>query len=464
MNTLTAVKQAETRLRGTWGIAVLDRDNPNQIIIAKNGSPMLIGIAKGRMFIGSEPSAFSQHTKEFISLEDGEVAVVEIDNSSLDISRIELAPQEEFEKSPSPFEHWTLKEIYEQPLAVSNALNFGGRFLGDADAKLGGLEDNSARMLEIENLLIAGCGTSYFASLYGAKLMNSLSSFNTILAVDASEITDDTIPVNAGGMLVISQSGETKDCERALTIAQQIGIPTLSVVNVVRSLIARRTKCGVYLHAGRERGVASTKAFTCQVAVLALIAVWFSARRSNHHDRKDRRKQVIEALHRLSTNVGMTIRSVHSRCKEIAQTLKTTEHAFILGKGFAEPIAREGALKIKEIAYLHVEGYPGGALKHGPFALIDKGTPVFLIILSDQHQTLMQSACAEVEARGAHTIVITNIPGLKLGKTTLEIPSNGPLTALLAVVPFQLIAYELSVLRGHDPDHPRNLAKTVTVD
>ena len=461
-----AVKAAVSQLQGTWGLVVIDRDSPDQLIAAKNGSPMLIGIGKGRMFIASESSAFSQQTKEFIALEDGEIAVIGREGCSLDISRIEIAPNEKIETSPAPYEHWTLKEILEQPLAVSKALNFGGRILGDSDSKLGGLDANEVKMLSVENLVIAACGTSFYAGLYAEKLMQSLSSFNTVNVVDASEVIHDSIPHRAAGMLVISQSGETKDVQRALLIADEIGVPTFSVVNIVRSLIARSTGCGVYLNAGREFAVASTKAFTCQVTVLALIAIWFSARRGTSKERLERRKQLVEALHRLSTNIGMTLYRTHTKCKELAQTIKQASSCFILGKGFAEPIAKEGALKIKEITYVHAEGYPGGALKHGPFALIEKGVPVILIILTDIHQALMKTALEEVHGRGATTIVITNDPSpLSCANHTILIPSNGPLTALLAVLPLQLLAYELALARGNEnPDKPRNLAKTVTVD
>ena len=425
---------------------------------------MLVGIGQGRMFVASESSAFAQHTKEFIALQDGEVAVITADSHSLDISRVELAPEENFELTPAPYEHWTIKEILEQPLAVSKALNFGGRIIGDSNAKLGGLDANQERMLSIENLVIAACGTSYYASLYGERLMEYLGAFNTVQVVDASEFTHDSLPHSSSGMLVLSQSGETKDVHRALLLAEETGIPTFSIVNVVRSLIARTTNCGVYLNAGREKAVASTKSFTCQVTVLALVAVWFSARRSYSGQKKDRRKQVIDALHRLSTNIGMTVHRLRDQCKDIANTITSQNHCFILGKGFSEPIAKEGALKIKEITYMHAEGYPGGALKHGPFALIDKGTPVILIILTDQHHNLMKTALEEVKVRGAYTIAITNDPTLNIAHQNILIPSNGPLTALLAVLPLQLIAYELALVRGNDPDHPRHLAKVVTVD
>ena len=462
--TLEAVKRAQQRLQGTWGLAVIDREDPTTIIAVKNGSPMLLGIGQGRMFVASEPSAFAQHTKEFIALQDGEVAVVNADKCSLDISRVELAPDEVIELTPAPYEHWTIKEILEQPHAVSKALNYGGRLVGDSNAKLGGLDANSDRMLSIENLVIAACGTSYFASLYGAKMMSWLSSFNTVIVEDASEFNHDSIPQHGAGMLVLSQSGETKDVHRALVLAEESGIPTFSIVNVVRSLIARTTNCGVYLNAGREKAVASTKSFTCQVTVLALVALWFSARRPGNAAKAERRKQLVDALHRLPTNIGMTVNRLRDQCKRVAEMMLHQHSCFVLGKGFAEAIAREGALKIKEITYLHAEGYPGGALKHGPFALIEKGTPVILIVLNDQHRNLMKTALEEVKVRGALTIAITNDPALDIADENILIPSNGPLTALLAVLPLQLIAYELSLLRGNDPDHPRHLAKVVTVD
>jgi len=280
--------------------------------------------------------------------------------------------------------------------------------------------------------------------------------------IDAAELAPQNLPLEKGAVLVISQSGETKDVHRALQMALEHDLPSLSVVNVVGSLIARTTHCGVYLNAGREHAVASTKAFTSSCAVLAQIAVWF-AQISDHSD-SHKRKGFIDALHRLPTNVGMTFR-VRDQCKAIAKLIVNDKHCFILGKGFALPIALEGALKIKEISYLHAEGYPGGALKHGPYALIEPGTPIILIILNDRHTSLMQIVAEEVRTRGAKTIVITDMPQLgNIAQHVIRIPNNGPLTNILAVIPLQLIAYELSILRGIDPDRPKNLAKAVTVD
>jgi glucosamine--fructose-6-phosphate aminotransferase (isomerizing) len=245
-------------------------------------------------------------------------------------------------------------------------------------------------------------------------------------------------------------------------MAQEHNVPTFSVVNAVGSLIARTTKCGVYLNAGREHAVASTKAFSTQVVALEMIAAWFSMHRSTE---AERRRKIIDELRRLPTLVTIAL-GTRDACKTIAQSLMPADHAFVLGKGPCEAIAREGALKIKEITYLHAEGYPGGALKHGPFALITEGTPVILCIFDDQHGPLMRTAAEEVRARGAHTIVITDNPKLAEGVAThtILIPKNGVLTGLVANIPMQMIAYELAVMKGINPDRPRNLAKAVTVD
>lgn len=458
----SAVKHALTRLEGTWGIAVIAADQPDRIIAARNGSPLVIGIGAGKMYIASEPAAFSNQTREFISLHNGEVAIVKPNGHTLDISRIEHAPDETIDISPAPHPHWTIKEILEQPEAIARTLNHGARIVNDTQVKLGGLEQNADRLLSIKHLVIAACGTSYHAGLYGALAMRALKAFDTVQVVDASELTPHHFPREHAGLLVISQSGETKDVHRALQIADDANVPTFSVVNAVGSLIARSTKCGVYLNAGREHAVASTKAFTTQVAALELIAIWFSDRRGAE---EERRRKTIDELRRLATNVRSCLQ-LRDECKRIAYTLIDAQHCFVLGKGTGESIARESALKIKEITYVHAEGYPGGALKHGPFALIEADTPVILFVLSDTHAQLMRIAAEEVRARGAHTIIITDDTNLADGVAheRLVIPKAGVLTGLLAAVPLQLLAYELALAKGINPDRPRNLAKAVTVD
>jgi len=472
---LEAVKKTLSRLEGTWGLAIIHKDSPNQIIACRNGSPLVLGIGKGRMFVASELAAFSRHTNQYISLNDGEVAVINSEGGvELDMTRQQTAPQEHIELSPAPYEHWTIKEIMEQPEAIARTLNYGARFDQDGNVKLGGLESNKERMLNVRHLMMAACGTSLFASQYGAHLLKNLRCFDTVQTIDAAEVTADSFPAHDGGLCVTSQSGETKDTHRTLVHASQLLIPAFSVVNQVGSLIARTTNCGVYLNAGREHAVASTKAFTTQVTAMALIAGWFAQNRFAKDGNigaihSTRRAELLESIHRLPIYTGMTLLT-RPQCAKIAEQLvrADAQHMFILGKGFAESIAKEGALKIKEITYVHAEGFSGGALKHGPFALLEDGTPVVCIIMNDNHAELMRIAAQEVRARGAKTIIITDkkclADGLSEPEDTIVIPSNGPLSALLAVVPLQLIAYEMAVKKGINPDKPRNLAKAVTVD
>jgi len=472
---LEATRLALKKLRGTWGLVIMDKLAPDSLVVAKNGSPMLVGICEGKTFVASEASAFRRHTKEYIALEDQEIAVVTASGHSLEISRIQKSETQEVQLTPDPFPFWTIKEIMEQPASIASALNYGGRLDGDDGAKLGGLASNAHSLTKIKHLVIVACGTSFYAGLMGAHYMSMLNSFWTIQVIDAAELEDFHLPSpGTGGLLVISQSGETKDVHRALELAQNHGLPCMSIVNAVGSLIARSTKCGVYLNAGVENAVASTKAFTSQVTVLCLLALWFS--KTSHPDKDDhcevRRKAMVDSLHRLPTSIGMTISAnTRTKCKEVANHLFELQpkHLFVLGKGSSMPIALEGALKIKEITYLHAEGYPGGSLKHGPFALIDTNVPIIFIIVRDKHEGLMRVAVEEVQARGAAIITITNIEGIWDGYTkemghVITVPSNGMLTSLLTVLPLQLIAYELSLLRGNNPDRPRHIAKTVTTD
>ncbi|EQC42439.1 glutamine-fructose-6-phosphate transaminase (isomerizing) [Saprolegnia diclina VS20] len=481
-DSLTATRLALERLEGTWGLCIMARDEPGKVIVARNGSPLCIGYGSNSMYIASETTAFSRHTKRFLSLQDGEVAVVKCDSAELNpqddnnegtlqrfpTSRLGTAPDVKVRLSPAPFPHWTIREIIEQPKAVASALGYGGR-VSDDHVYLGGLEAEKDKMLKIKHLLISACGTSLNAAKYGAKLMRTLGSFDTVSTEDAAETTNERLPRHEGGILVVSQSGETKDVHRVLQLQHAQDLPMFSVVNAVGSLIARTTRCGVYLNAGRENAVASTKAFVTQVTVLGLIAAWFAQNRVEVN--RTKLDELIQSLHRLPITIGMALRT-RAICADIADKLMPSEHLFVLGKGYAEPIAYEGALKIKEITYLHAEGYSGGALKHGPFALIEgkEGqfgpTPIILIVLDDEHGQLMKTAAEEVRARGAYTIIITDNPAMcdGLADAVIPIPNNGPMTALLASVPLQLIAYELAVKRGINPDVPRNLAKAVTVD
>lgn len=482
LSTKDAVIAALKQCEGSWGLCVLNKAKADEIVVACNGSPLVVGFGESRTFVASETSAFSRYTKNFVAMKDGELGVISTDSHTIDISRMEQAPDHEILLSPAPFAHFTIKEALEQPEAIARALAYGARMDG-SKIVLGGLDTNRDKLMEIRNMVLTGCGTSMYAAELGAKIMRHLDCFDSVQVIDAAELDRSCVPMTNGCVIAVSQSGETKDVMRALSTAEEQGVTIMSVVNGVGSLIARKTGLGVYINAGRENAVASTKAFTTQVTVLSLIALWF------HHERdKERSKllgsanvnhrsreveDMIDALQRLPISFGMA-RSQHPKCKKIAEYLEKKSSMFILGKGFAEPIAYEGALKIKEMCYLHAEGFSGGALKHGPFALIsgDGGgdpqgaTPVIMIILDDEHAAHMRVAAEEVKARGAKVFVITDKRELARGidPDPIVIPANGPLSALTAVLPLQLIGYELSLLKGINPDTPRNLAKAVTTD
>jgi len=474
-----ATGQALARCDGSWGLCIMCTDNPDELVVARNGSPLVIGVGSDRTFIASETSAFNRYTKNFISMNDGEIGVLHKDGSTLDLTRVQKAPDQEVKLSPAPYPHWTLKECVEQPEAVGRALGFGGRLTSD-EVQLGGLEKMKDDLSRVKYLTLSACGTSLNAAKYAEKLMKHLGSFDVVHSLDAAETDSNDFPrcarkAEESAFLVVSQSGETKDVANVVNAAQENNLTVMSVVNAVGSLIARTTNLGVYCNAGRENAVASTKAFTTQVTVLALIALWF-------RELKDRVSGVTEhsvegqllknSLMRLPICCGMALKN-REQCRRVAERLNTKDHCFVLGKGYGEAVAYEGALKIKEMCYLHAEGYSGGALKHGPFALIESdengklgATPIIMLILDDNHVHHMRTAAEEVKARGADVIVITDKAELADGidADPLIIPSNGPMTALTAVLPIQLIAYELALMRGINPDTPRNLATAVTVD
>lgn len=473
LDTKDAVAAALSRCDGSWGLAVINKSKPGEIVVACNGSPMVIGLGQNKTFIASETSAFSKYTKNYIAMKDGEIGVVHAHDNTLDLSRVETAPEHDIQLTPDPYPHFTLKECMEQPEAIARALSYGARMNGGRIV-LGGLDSNRDKLLKIRNLLLTGCGTSKNAADFGAKIMRDLDIFDSVSVLDSAEVRRSDVPKPVhGGVIAVSQSGETKDVHRAVKIGEEVGVPCISVVNVVGSLIARTTGLGVYLNAGRENAVASTKAFTTQVTVLALIALWFRQQKEERDNLLELslKNELLEALQRLPISFGMAMR-LREKCKKVAVDLQNKRNMFVLGKGYAEPIAHEGSLKIKEITYTHAEGYSGGALKHGPFALIegpegkDGRTPVIVIILDDDHAMQMRTAAEEVKARGAQVIVITDKPKLAAGidSDPIVIPNNGPLTALIAALPLQLIAYELALIRGINPDVPRNLAKAVTTD
>jgi len=489
LSTVEAVQAAVKQLTGTWGLVILDRDAPGTLIAVRNGSPLVVGLSDGGTFVASEAAAFTAHTSDIVYLTDGEMAVLHADGHSLERSRIVRAPANTGLTSPEPYTYWMEREIHEQPAAVHRALGMGSRCAPDGRVRLGGLDLHAAALLPVRDLLLSACGTSLYAASYGAKLMRWLGAFATVQVEDAAEVGPDALPPRAsGGLCVVSQSGETKDTHRALTTALDAGLPVFSVVNTVGSLIARTTDCGVYLNAGREVAVASTKAFTTQVVALALIACWFAQHRATavtdaaaaagtatagacatDAAPSERQRELVSALLALPGALSASLQdaALGTEIEALARRVCGRGTMFVLGKGAAESVAKEAALKIKEVSGVHAEGFSGGALKHGPFALISKDTPVVLLLLGDEHWDKMRTATHEVKARGAYTIVVTDRPhdvSTDLADVVLPVPSNGPLTALVAVAPLQLLAFHMAVAAKLNPDFPRNLAKAVTVD
>jgi len=367
--------------------------------------------------------------------------------------------------TPHPYNHWTLKEINEQPNTIMNSINNGGRIKSKREVKLGGLEQCAHILKNINNLIILGCGTSYFAGLYGMYFLKQMCNFNTVQVFDGAEFNNSDIPkIGETAFILISQSGETKDLHRCIEISKSNNITTIGIINVVDSLIAREVDCGVYCNAGKEVGVASTKAFTSQVVCLSLVAIWFA---QLHKINENKRVKMISDLHNLSNDFKNTLECCSEQIQTISKKIKS-HSMFLLGKGSDEYIAKEGSLKIKEISYIHAEGYSSSSLKHGPFALLDENLPVIILNLDKIHKTKTLNCYQEVKSRNAPIIFITNdnitITNNIEKCEVINIPENKTYASLLGVIPIQLLAYYLSLEKGINPDKPKNLAKVVTVE
>jgi glucosamine--fructose-6-phosphate aminotransferase (isomerizing) len=460
-------------LHGTWAIVILFLNTPDKLYLCKNGSPLVLGVDNRFALISSEQLSLSKYFNNYITLNDGDIVTIEKGADGVirfpnRTNYIENVIQNKvLETSSYPYPHWTIKEICEQPMSIMRTLNMGGRLLGESGVKLGGLDERRELLLDIEHIILLGCGTSLNAAHIGCKIMRSLKCFNSVNCIDASEFTLDDIP-NHGktGFVLLSQSGETKDVHRCMELIRSRDCPIMAIVNVVGSLIARESDCGIYLNAGREVGVASTKAFTSQIVALTLMSIWFS---QNKNTCVHLRTQYIKNLRNLSLDVEQLLSGCMEKIRDIAKSIVNTHSMFLLGRGLAQFIADEGALKIKEIGYIHAEGYPGGSLKHGPFALIDKETVVILIAPRDDNFSKMINAAEEIYSRAGRIILITNSGHRvdykkELFENIITIPTNETLQCLLSVIPLQILAYEVALLKGHNPDFPKNLAKVVTVD
>jgi len=465
-----AVRLALTEVEGTYGIAVIYEGEPDKIIAARKGSPLVLGVGDGENFIASDVSAILAHTKQVIYLEDGELVEVYKDKfmvktiSDTDIEKeIHEISMSLDEIDKSGFDHFMLKEIMEQPETISNSLR--GRILFEkGTSKLGGLTEVVGRLVNSKRIIITACGTSWHAGLVGEYMFEQFCRIPTEVEY-ASEFRyrnpiidqDDTI-------FFISQSGETADTLAALREAKLKGALVLGICNVVGSSIARETMSGVFTHAGPEIGVASTKAFTSQLTVLALISLLIARKKSM--SQVDGRA-IAEELMALPDKIN-SILKLNDQIEKIASEFYEVNNFLYLGRGYNFPVALEGALKLKEISYIHAEGYPAAEMKHGPIALIDENMPVVFIAPKDSTYDKIVSNIEEVKARGGRTIAIAtdNDNGIdSLVDYTIKIPSTiRMLMPILTVIPLQLLAYHIAVKKGLNVDQPRNLAKSVTVE
>ena len=476
-NTLESIRRTIREIKGTYGLVIVNRDLPDHLYCVRNGSPLLVGASDTFAIVTSEQSGFGGSVNTYITLETDDICILSRDTGKISITTTGIYTSTDVTAptttpTPAPFPHWTLKEIHEQPSTILNNINLGGRLLNDHEVKLGGLETMAAELRTARHVILLGCGSSYNAALYGAAFMKQLCNFITVQAIDASELQPSDLPKTSDrvAVILISQSGETKDLHRCLALLHStttLTTLTIGIVNVVDSLLARDVDCGVYCNSGTEVGVASTKSFTSQVVCLSLVALWFA---QNQQTNQSLRASVIKSLRNLSNDYARTLAQVDRQAKALSETLlKDTRSMFILGKGCDKYIADESALKIKEISYIHTESYSASSLKHGPFALLDADFPVIIINCEDEHDDKITSCYHEVKARHSPQILIrtstkTSTKTNTNTNNTIIVPKNKHYGALLALIPLQLMSYYLSINKGINPDTPKNLAKVVTVD
>ena len=470
-----AVQIALTQVTGAYAIAVFDKENPNEIIVARLGSPIAIGVGKNNeeFFVASDASPFIEFTKNVMYLEDEEMAIVKLgrdirvrkimDDSSVEptIQKLKLS-LDQIEKGG--YDHFMIKEIHEQPKAIIDT--YRGRMLANQGIiKMAGVDNNLEKFLNAKRIIIVACGTSWHAGLVGEYLIEEMARIPVEVEY-ASEfryrnpiITPDDV------VIAISQSGETADTLAAIKLAKSKGAFVFGVCNVVGSSIARETHAGAYTHAGPEIGVASTKAFTTQITVLSLIALKLAKEKgtlskSEFHTYLQKMQLIPEKVQKLL--------EIDDKVREIAKVYKDATNCLYLGRGFNFPVALEGALKLKEISYIHAEGYPAAEMKHGPIALIDEDMPLFVIATNKGHYEKVVSNIQEIKSRSGKIIAIVtegDVTVKEIADHVIEIPeTEEALTPLLTTIPFQLLSYHIAVMLDKNVDQPRNLAKSVTVE
>jgi glucosamine--fructose-6-phosphate aminotransferase (isomerizing) len=467
-----AVRLALSKVVGAYGLVIICADEPNQLIAARKGSPLVIGVGDGEYFLASDATPIIEHTKSVIYLNDHDVAIIKRDELTLKTVKDDAAIKPKIQKldldideiEKNGFDHFMLKEIFEQSRAILDT--FRGRVsINDSEIHLGGLFNVLPKLVEAKRIIIVGCGTSWHAGLVGEYLFEDLARIPVEVEYASEFRYRNPVLFKDDVVIAISQSGETADTLAAIQLAKAEGATVLGICNVVGSSIPRETHAGVYTHAGPEIGVASTKAFTCQVTVLAMMALVLGKARGVMSQEKFR-DHVIE-LTKIPEKIDIIL-SRSEEIKAIAKLYKDSTNCLYLGRGYLFPVALEGALKLKEISYIHAEGYPAAEMKHGPIALIDNSMPVVFIATKDKSYEKVVSNIQEVKARKGIIIAIVSEGDTAIkamAHHTIEVPhTEEALMPLLTVIPLQLLSYYIAVMRSCNVDQPRNLAKSVTVE
>ena len=466
-----AITLALNRVEGAYGLVIICTREPDRLFAAKKGSPLVIGVGEGENFIASDATPIVEYTQRVIYLNDDDIAIIKKDELILKTIRTEKIQPEvkeidlkigEIDKEG--FDHFMLKEIFEQPRAIHDT--FRGRLLPDnSGVMLGGLHNVLETITEAERIIIIACGTSWHAGLVGEYIFEEYTRIPVEVEY-ASEFRYRNPIIRKGDIVIaISQSGETADTLAAVKLAREKGAKVIGICNVVGSSIPRETDAGVYTHAGPEIGVASTKAFTTQVLVLAMMAFVIGHKKGILSD--SAYKDLITELASIPGKIEKALK-VNDQALELAKVFQNTHNALYLGRGYLFPVALEGALKLKEISYIHAEGYPAAEMKHGPIALIDENMPVVVVATKDDTYEKIVSNIQEIKARKGNVIAIVTEGDeiiSNMADYVLEVPETLPIfSGLLAVIPLQLFSYHIAVLRGCNVDQPRNLAKSVTVE
>ncbi len=466
-----AIKAALQKSVGAFGLAIICTDEPDKLFGARRGSPLAAGIADGEYFLASDATPIVEYTERIIYLDDDQVVTLTKDGytvSNLDDEKLDpVITHVDFDADSidkGGFDHFMLKEIHEQPNSIADTLR--GRVIQQTHSiNLGGLTEVMPRLIGAKRIIIVGCGTSYHAGLVGEYLIEEFSRISVEVEYASEFRYRDPIITSDDVIIAISQSGETADTLAAIRMAKEKGALILGICNVVGSSIARETDAGIYTHAGPEIGVASTKAFTSQVAVLTMMA--FLLGRKRNFISEDHYCQLIDDLLAIPDLINKVLEK-ESYIREVSRAYQLAQNAIYLGRGYLYPVALEGALKLKEISYVHAEGYPAAEMKHGPIALIDNCMPVFVLATHDKYYDKIVNNIQEVKARKGQVIAIVTEGDSEISKMAnyvIEIPAcDDALLPLVAVVPLQLISYEVAVMRGCNVDQPRNLAKSVTVE